>query len=130
MARAPKRALSSGPKSRKANERNVQCHITNGTLSFITTILGLLWMAGCATLTGIPDLNTPDGQIYARRCGACHEMAAIGAHGVPDPRFRSMAEWKEILPKMDRLIRERGHVPLNESEREAIVRYLKQHAKL
>jgi hypothetical protein len=40
-----------------------------------------------------------------------------------------MAEWEEILPKMEQLIRERGLTPLTESEREAIVRYLSHHAK-
>jgi hypothetical protein len=41
-----------------------------------------------------------------------------------------MAEWRqEILPKMDRLIRERGLPPLTEPEREAIIRYLNHHAK-
>lgn len=48
---------------------------------------------------------------------------------MPDPRFRTMAEWEEILPKMERLIRERGHAPLTDSERETIVRYLSLHAK-
>jgi hypothetical protein len=40
-----------------------------------------------------------------------------------------MAEWEQILPKMDRLIRERALPPLTESERDAIVRYLGHHAK-
>jgi hypothetical protein len=34
-----------------------------------------------------------------------------------------MAEWENILPKMEQLIRERGLAPLGESEREAIIRY-------
>jgi len=80
-------------------------------------------------LTGIPDLDTPDGRVYARRCGGCHGTPHIRGHGVPDPRFRTMAEWEQILPKMDRLIRERALPPLTESERDAIVRYLGHHAK-
>lgn len=40
-----------------------------------------------------------------------------------------MAEWLKILPKMERLIRERDHAALTDSEREAIVRYLRHHAK-
>jgi mono/diheme cytochrome c family protein len=80
-------------------------------------------------LTGIPDLDTPDGQVYARRCGGCHGTPHVGGHGVPDPRFRTMAEWDEILPKMERLIHERGLRSLTGSEREAIIRYLRQHAK-
>ena len=56
-------------------------------------------------------------------------MSYGGGHAVPDPRFRTMTEWQEVLPKMDRLIRERGLSPLTELEREAIIRYLIHHAK-
>jgi len=56
-------------------------------------------------------------------------MSYIGGHGVPDPRFRTIAEWQEVLPKMDRLIREKGLPPLTQPERETIIRYLSQHAK-
>jgi hypothetical protein len=51
-----------------------------------------------------------------------------GGHGVPDPRFRTMAEWQALLPKMDSLIREKGLPPLTEPERETIIRYLNRHA--
>jgi mono/diheme cytochrome c family protein len=79
-------------------------------------------------LAGIPDLETPDGQVYARRCGGCHGTSHVGGHGVPDPRFRTMAEWEKILTKMERLMHERGITSLTELEREAIIRYLRQHA--
>ena len=90
----------------------------------------LLWVVGCgAVFTGIPDLDSPDGRVFALRCGGCHGSSYRGGHGVPDPRFRTMAEWQEVLPRMDHLIRERGFPPLTESEREAIFRYLSHHAK-
>jgi mono/diheme cytochrome c family protein len=84
---------------------------------------------GGGVFTGIPDLDTPDGRVFAQRCGGCHGETYRGGHAVPDPRFRTMAEWQEILPKMDRLIRERGFPPLTEPEREAIIRYLIHHEK-
>jgi hypothetical protein len=40
-----------------------------------------------------------------------------------------MVEWQAVLPKMERLIREKGLAPLTEPERDAIVRYLGHHAK-
>lgn len=91
-------------------------------------ILALLWVDGCALLTGIPDLDTPDGRVYAQRCGACHGTSHLRGHGVPDPRLRTMAEWETLLPKMEQLIGKRGLAPLGESERDAIIRYLGQHA--
>jgi hypothetical protein len=98
-------------------------------LRSVVVILGMLWIGGCAMLTGIPDLDTPDGRVYAQRCGACHGTPHERGHGVPDPRLRTMAEWQTILPKMEQLIRERGLPLLGESEREAITRYLVRHAK-
>ena len=56
-------------------------------------------------------------------------MSPVEGHGVPDPRFRTMAEWQEVLPKMERLIREKRLAPLTEPDRDAIFRYLSRHAK-
>ena len=96
----------------------------------VTGLLVLMWVVGCGgVFTGIPDLDTPDGRVFAQRCGGCHGVSYKGGHGVPDPRFRTMAEWQEVLPKMDLLISESGLPPLTEPEREAIIRYLSHHAK-
>ena len=104
------------------------CGIQRMKESVIALAVFLL-AAACAMLAGIPDLDTTDGQVYARRCSACHGVAHVGGHGVPDPRFRTVEEWLEVLPKMERLMRERGQPPLTKPERDAIVRYLSRHAK-
>ena len=111
--------------------KNILKHIRGAqrTVIPVTELLAMAGMVACAGLTGIPDLDTPDGRVFAQRCGACHGTSHIGGHGVPDPRLRTMAEWQEVLPKMDRLLRERGLPPLTEPEREAIIRYLSRHAK-
>jgi hypothetical protein len=85
-------------------------------------LLAMMWMVGCAVISRIPDLDTPDGRVYAHECGNCHGTPHNGGHGVPDPRFRTMEEWHEVLPKMDRMIRERGLPPLTKPKREAIIR--------
>ncbi|TKB72272.1 MAG: hypothetical protein E8D46_14075 [Nitrospira sp.] len=101
--------------------------------SFVTGLLALMWVVGCGgVFTGIPDLDSPDGRVFAQRCGACHgkPFGDHGiTHGVPDPRFRTLAEWQEELTRMDRLIHEKGLPPMTEPEREAIIRYLSRHAK-
>lgn len=94
-----------------------------------TALLALFFVTGCAMLTGIPDLDTPDGRVYAQRCGACHGISHVAGHGIPDPRLRTKAEWERVLPKMERLIQERALPPLTESERDALTRYLSQYAK-
>lgn len=93
----------------------------------------LLCIGGCGgVFTDIPDLNTPDGRIFAQRCAACHgkPFGDHGVtHGVPDPRFRTLTEWENELSRMEELMREKGLPPLTELEREAIIRYLQRHAK-
>jgi hypothetical protein len=99
----------------------------------VTGLFVLMWVVGCGgVFTEIPDLDTSDGRVFAQRCGGCHgkPFGDHGVtHGVPDPRFRTMTEWQEVLTKMDRLIHESGLPPLTELEREAIIHYLSDHAK-
>jgi hypothetical protein len=93
----------------------------------------ILWIGGCGgVFTGIPDLDIPDGRVFAQRCAACHRQPFGDhgvTHGVPDPRFRTMEEWQKELSRMEGLMREKGLPPLTEPEREAIARYLSRHAK-
>lgn len=99
----------------------------------VVRLFALLWLGGCGgVFTDIPDLSTPDGRVFAQRCGACHGKPFGGhgiTHGVPDPRFRTMVEWQAELARMEGLMREKGIEPLTNAEREAITRYLSRHAK-
>jgi hypothetical protein len=92
-----------------------------------------LWIAGCGgVFTEIPELDSPDGKVFAERCAACHRQPFGDhgvTHGVPDPRFRPMEEWQKELSRMEDLMREKGIPPLSDSERDAITRYLNRHAK-
>ena len=93
----------------------------------------LLWGPGCGgVFTEIPELDSPDGKVFAQRCAACHRQP-FGAHGVthgvPDPRFRTMEEWQKEVSRMEGLMREKGLPSLTDAEREAIHRYLNRHAK-
>lgn len=104
------------------------------TANAVTRLLALVSLAGCGgVFTGIPGLDTPEGRVFAQRCGACH-LQPFGdhgvTHGVPDPRFRTMAEWQKELTLMEGLMREKQLPPLTDPEREAIIRYLSRHAKV
>lgn len=107
--------------------------IVRYTASAVIRLLALMSLAGCGgVFIGIPGLDTPDGRVFAQRCGACH-LKPFGdhgvTHGVPDPRFRTMAEWQKEIARMEGLMREKGLPPLTEPERVAINRYLSRHAK-
>ena len=99
----------------------------------VVQLPAMRWFGGGGgVLSEIPDLNTPDGRVFAERCGACHGKPFGGhgvTHGVPDPRFRTVLEWQEELPKTEALIRDKGIQRLTEGAREAITRYLTRHAK-
>lgn len=115
--------------NRFGNEsRSVECV---GRL--VAGLVFLMGMVGCGgVFTGIPDLDTPDGRVFAQRCAACH-LQPFGDHGVThgvlDPRFRTMGEWQQEVSRMVELMREKGLPPLTDPEREAINRYLSRHAK-
>lgn len=99
----------------------------------VLMLAAVLSAAGCAgVFSEIPDLDSPDGRIFAQRCSACHgkPFGSHGiTHGVPDPRFRTMEEWRKELSRMEALMQEKGLPPLTDVERDAINRYLSRHAK-
>jgi hypothetical protein len=103
------------------------------TANAVTRLLALMSLVGCGgVFTGIPGLDTPDGRVFAQRCGACHgkPFGDHGVtHGVPDPRFRTMVEWQKELSRMEGLMREKGLPHLSEPERQAINRYLSRHSR-
>jgi len=81
-------------------------------------------ITGCANLLPqlqprIPAQETAVAQRYMARCGACHT--------VPDPRRLSFQGWKKLIPVMEQRMRERGLEELGESDRKAILDYLKTH---
>lgn len=82
--------------------------------------IGVCLLSGCIALSGMPDLNTPDGRVYAAQCAKCH--------GLPEPRFRTITEWKPIVVGMADKIRQKGLPPLTIPERAAILRFLERHA--
>ena len=84
-------------------------------------------VAGCASqaprgnTTAIPDANSAGAQAYAGRCGTCHAL--------PHPKRLGYEGWQAVLPVMEQRIEERGMVALGEQEREAILNYLRDHAR-
>lgn len=71
--------------------------------------------------TPIPDADSPEAKIYAAKCGSCHVL--------PHPKRLHFAQWQHMLKLMERRMKERN-VPLpDKAERQAIVDYLKMHAR-
>ncbi len=91
--------------------------------ALIPTLL-LLLLAGCATTgptAGLPDAEAYVLQTYVAYCGTCH--------GVPHPGRHRAAEWPAIVNLMERHMRTRGMIPPQQAERQAILAYLREHAR-
>ncbi len=87
------------------------------------TLLSVL-LAGCVAsgvTTALPDARSSVVQIYTAYCGACH--------GVPHPGRHRAAEWPIIVQLMEGHMQRRGMEPPQENERQAILRYLQEHAR-
>ena len=84
--------------------------------------LSLLLLAGCAGITPLPDKESLAARIYAEKCGLCHS--------VPHPRRHTFEEWRHMVALMEQRMQERGiDPPLSTDEEDAILSYLKQHAR-
>lgn len=65
--------------------------------------------------------SQPDFQRFSHRCGVCH--------ATPDPALHAGTEWPNIVSRMSGTIDAAGLLPLAETDREAILRVLRQHAR-
>ena len=104
--------------------KNREMKNQEGPLTFLlwkSLLIRVCFLSGCIAPSGIPDLNSPDGRVYAKQRAKCH--------GLPGPRFRTLREWELMVSDMADKIREKGLRPLTMPEREANFRYLERHAK-
>jgi Dihaem cytochrome c len=74
--------------------------------------------AGCTH--PLPDADSPGAQVYAARCGTCHD--------VHDPHALTAAMWEVQVDRMQETMRRRGARPLDERERALVLDYLRSHA--
>jgi cytochrome c5 len=74
--------------------------------------------AGCTH--ALPDADSPGAQVYAARCGTCHD--------VHDPRSLTAAMWDIQVARMQDTMRRRGTRPLDDQERALVLDYLHRHA--
>jgi mono/diheme cytochrome c family protein len=88
--------------------------------------LGLV-LAGCS-VSGqraggftLPDARSDGARAFASRCGTCHAL--------PHPRRHDYAAWQALVGLMDRRMAERGVAPLTDSERTAILAYLRENCR-
>ncbi|MDQ7011880.1 MAG: hypothetical protein Q9M29_08675 [Mariprofundaceae bacterium] len=91
------------------------------TIHYLIIAACLVVAAPSYAATPIPDADSPQAKIYAEKCSVCHVL--------PHPKRLHFAQWQHMLTLMDRRMKER-HVPLpGKEERQAIVDYLKTHAR-
>jgi hypothetical protein len=64
--------------------------------------------------------NDPDFQRLSHRCGVCHVT--------PDPSLYADTAWPRVVARMAATIDGAGLLPLTDSDRDAVLRVLEQHA--
>ena len=80
--------------------------------------LVFLALAGCQH--PLPEQDSYAGQLYARRCGQCHQPY--------NPHALTAAMWEVQVPKMDEKIRQAGLPPLDAAQKQVILDYLARNA--
>ncbi len=84
--------------------------------------LSMLFLAGCASTTPLPEKESLAARIYAEKCGLCHS--------VPHPGRHTFEEWQRMVNLMEQRMAEQGiDPPLTTDEEDAILNYLKRHAR-
>lgn len=74
-------------------------------------------ITGCAK--GLPDANSAAAQLYAQRCGGCHQMYP--------PKSMTAAMWQMQVAAMEPKMAAAG-APLSAADQQTILAYLQQHA--
>jgi hypothetical protein len=62
----------------------------------------------------------PDFQRLSHRCGVCHVT--------PDPSLHGAEQWPVVVARMSATIDAAGLLPLDETDRAAVLRVLREHA--
>lgn len=77
--------------------------------------------AGCVEAFDVPDMDTPDGKAFVRRCSLCHAL--------PDPTRMPYSKWEKVVARMAENIRAQNVPQMAPEEREQILHYLKRNAR-
>lgn len=86
--------------------------------SFILVLILALATLGCNA--SLPEPESPEAQLYHKRCSACHRVYA--------PSILTAEMWKVIVARMEQEIQRSGRPPLPADERQMILDYLQKHS--
>ena len=84
----------------------------------VALVGSIVIVAGCTR--ALPDAGSPGAQVYAARCGTCHEPH--------DPHSLTAAMWGVQVDRMQETMRRRGVTPLDEHEKTLVLDYLRRYA--
>jgi len=83
-------------------------------------LAGLVFLALGGCQQPLPEKDSYAGQLYARRCGQCHQPY--------NPHAMTAAMWEVQVPKMADKIRQAGLPALDGAQKQAILDYLERNA--
>ncbi|MGD2067174.1 MAG: hypothetical protein PVI57_00710 [Gemmatimonadota bacterium] len=67
------------------------------------------------------DTTAADFKLYQMRCAACHEL--------PDPTMKTGEHWSFLIGRMQGKTETAGLIPMTDEEAEAILGFLRRHAR-
>ncbi|MFQ5508861.1 MAG: hypothetical protein ACE5FN_05945 [Leptospirillia bacterium] len=83
--------------------------------------MAALLLSGCVEAFEVPEMQSPEGKAFIRRCSLCHAL--------PDPIRMTYAGWEVVVARMALNIRAQNVPQMSDEERDQILAYLKRHAK-
>jgi len=86
----------------------------------ILLMLLLLTWGSSAWASDIPDADSADARLYAKRCSACHAL--------PHPKRLDWKGWRHMLGVMKMRMDEKG-IQMDKAEWQQISAYVKTHAR-
>lgn len=88
---------------------------------FMFLLIALFCFACAGKPTPIPDIDSAEAKLFAKKCGECHS--------VPHPMRHTASQWEHMISVMEKQMEHEKMHPLTKDEKETILGYLKKHSR-
>lgn len=88
--------------------------------TLLSVLAFTLVVGGGGCNASLPEPESPEAQLYQKRCSACHRVYA--------PSLLTAEMWKVIVARMEQEIQRSGRPSLSADERQRILDYLQRYS--